>query len=111
ARPRRSSTLAQPLLRDQARGHTVGALALDAAAQVAGATRVRELALRLDRGERLVDGRHRQLVALAELYHERADRARDRRRAFALWEADHELRGTPLRDHSVDVRPRNALAD
>ena len=68
----------------------------DAAAQKAGAARVRELALRRDRGQRLVDGGDRQPVALAELCHERADRARDLRRAFAFGQADDELRGTPI---------------
>ena len=75
------SLLAHPLLRDQARRHAVDATLADAAAKIPGSALLRELGLRGGRGQRLVDGRDGQPVALGQV--PRRTRARAARSAAA----------------------------
>src|SRR5262249_41648875 len=91
---------------------TVVRVPVDSAAQKSGAARAGELALRRGGGQGLVDGRDGESIALAELRHERACRARDPRRgACAFGQPDDELRGPPFLDYAVDVRPGDLVAD
>ena len=96
------------MLGDQARRHAVDAALADAAAKIPGSALFRELGLGGGRGQRLVDRRDGQAVALGQCRGERARPPRDRCRAFAFGNADDELRRSPVVDDAIDARAKAA---
>ena len=84
----------------------VDAALADAAAKIPGSALLRELRLRGRRGQRLVDGRDRQPVALGQAPPRRRARARAMAsRAVAFGHADDELCRPPVVDDAVELAP------
>src|SRR5258706_756509 len=89
-----SGSLVKVLLQDQLRRDGIDRFPLHAA----------QPPLRLDRGEALVDARHRQVEAPFELAREALDALRQRMSALVGdRQADHEMRRAPLRNQGLDL--------